>query len=123
MEIPRNPREDPAIRRWFERLHGELAAVERELWLIALATLTIDVYLTYRGLQAGFSEGNPPMHTAFETVGFAALGLAKAAALGVAGFTREVWPEYGPFIPLGLSIPWLVAVVIDVALLFRPVRL
>ena len=100
-----------------QRLHRELAAVEQELWLIALATLTIDVYLTYVGLRAGFVEGNPLMHTAFETVGFAVLGLVKAVALGVAGFTREVWPEHGPFIPLGLSIPWLVAVVVNVSLL------
>ena len=100
-----------------QRLHRELAAVEQELWLIALATLTIDVYLTYVGLRAGFVEGNPLMHTAFETVGFAVLGLVKAVALGVAGLTREVWPEYGPFIPLGLSIPWLVAVLVNVSLL------
>lgn len=103
---------------WFDRLHAQLAPVEQELWLIALATLTIDVYLTYRGLQAGFTEGNPLMSSAFETLGFAVLGLVKAVALGLAGMTRAMWPEYGPFIPLGLSIPWLFAVLVNVTLLF-----
>jgi len=112
------PAVDGAARTRRERLYSELAEVEQELWLIVLATLTIDVYLTYRGLQAGLTEGNPLMSAAFESVGFAVLGLVKVVVLGVAGFTREVWPEHGPFIPLGLSIPWLVAVVVNGSLLF-----
>jgi hypothetical protein len=98
-------------------LTNELHAVEHELWLIVLATLTIDVYLTYVGLQAGLTEGNPLMHHAFETVGFAVLGLIKAVILGFAGFTREAWPSHGPYIPLGLSMPWLAAVLVNSSLL------
>lgn len=100
-----------------ERLLAELTAVEPALWLIALSTLTIDVYLTYRGLQLGLAEGNPVMATAIHGAGFAMLGLAKALALGTAGLVREYVSEYGAVIPLGLSLPWLVAVVINVAVL------
>jgi hypothetical protein len=101
-----------------ERVLGELTAVEPALWLIALSTLTIDVYLTYRGLQAGLTEGNPLMATAVHGAGFAMLGLAKTVALGTAGLLREYVREYGAVIPLGLALPWLVAVVINVVLLW-----
>jgi len=106
-----------SIRDRLVAVHAELANVEAELWLIALATLTIDVYLTYRGLQAGLTEGNPVMRAAFDTMGFAALGLVKAIVLGVAGFYRELRPEYGAIIALGLAIPWLVAVLVNASLL------
>lgn len=96
----------------------ELRKVEAELWLLALATLTLDVYLTYLGLQAGLAEGNPLMAPAIETLGFAALGLIKAFVLGVAGFYRELRPKYGAVLALGLVVPWLVAVVVNYSLLF-----
>ncbi|MFB6307699.1 MAG: DUF5658 family protein [Haloarculaceae archaeon] len=112
IEAPRA--DERSIEHWSDYLD----AVEYELWLLVLVALTADVYLTYRGLQAGLSEVNPLMRAAFETVGFAVLGLAKAVVLGVAGLTREIRPEYGPIIPLGLSIPWVVATVVNVALLF-----
>jgi hypothetical protein len=101
-----------------ERLLAELTAVEPALWLIALSTLTIDVYLTYRGLQAGLTEGNPLMAAAVHGAGFAMLGLAKTVALGTAGLLREHVGEYGAVIPLGLAVPWLVAVVVNVSLLW-----
>jgi hypothetical protein len=100
-----------------DRLYGEIATVEAELRLIALATLTIDVYLTYRGRQSSLAEGNPVIHRAFDTVGFAAIGLVKVPVLGTAGFYRELRPEYGVAIAMGLSIPWLVAVLMNATLL------
>lgn len=98
--------------------HAELQKVEAELWLLVLVTLTLDVYLTYLGLQAGFAEGNPILGPVMDTFGFAALGLIKAVVLGVAGFSREVQPKYGAVIALGLVVPWLVAVVVNYSLLF-----
>jgi len=101
-----------------EHRYAELATVELELWLIALATLTLDVVLTYIGLRSGLMEGNPIMGYAFEHVGFAVLGLTKVVVLGTAGLAREFRPEYGPIIPLGLAIPWLFASVVNYTLLF-----
>jgi hypothetical protein len=105
-----------------ERLLAELADVEPALWLIALSTLTIDVYLTYHGLQAGLAEGNPVMASAIHGAGFAMLGLAKAVALGTAGLLRASMREHGAVVPLGLSIPWLAAVLVNAVLLW-PVAL
>ena len=99
-------------------VHEELRTVEMELWLLALATLTLDVYLTYLGLQSGLAEGNPVMGRTIETLGFAGLGLVKVFVLGVAGFYRELRPEYGVALALGLAIPWLVAVLVNYYLLF-----
>lgn len=105
------------LRDRLERVHAELVTVEAELWLIALATLTIDVYLTYRGLSTGLTEGNPVMRVAIDTLGFGALGLVKVLVLGVAGFYRELRPEYGAVIALGLAVPWLLAITVNATLL------
>lgn len=101
-----------------ERRYVELSAVELELWLIVLATLTLDVVLTYIGLQSGLMEGNPIMGYAFEHVGFAVLGLVKVTVFGTAGLAREYAPEYGAVIPLGLAVPWLLASVVNYLLIF-----
>ena len=103
---------------WIERRYAELSRVELGLWLVVLSTLTLDVFLTYVGLQSGLAEGNPIMGYAFEHVGFAVLGLVKVVVLGTAGLAREFAPEYGPVIPLGLAIPWLAASVVNYLLLF-----
>lgn len=108
----------PPGRAWIERRHAELAEVELALWLVVLSTLTLDVILTYIGLQSGLMEGNPIMGYAFEHVGFAVLGLVKVVVLGTAGLAREFAPEYGPIIPLGLAIPWLFASVVNYVLIF-----
>lgn len=100
------------------RLKSELSTVEDWLWLIVLATLTLDVWLTYQGLQRGLAEGNPLLGPAMEAAGFAVLGLTKAVVLGFAGFYRELRPELGPVIPLGLALPWLAAVLVNVTLIF-----
>lgn len=105
-------------RAWMGRRYTELATVELELWLVVLSTLTLDIVLTYLGLQSGLTEGNPVMGYAFEHVGFAVLGLVKVVVLGTAGLAREYAPEYGPVIPLGLAVPWLFASVVNYALLF-----
>jgi len=108
----------PPARAWLQRRYAELARVELELWLLVLATLTLDVVLTYIGLRSGLMEGNPIMGYAFEHVGFAVLGLVKVVVLGTAGLAREYAPRYGPVIPLGLAIPWLFASVVNYVLIF-----
>jgi hypothetical protein len=96
-----------------DSLLPDLAAVEPALWLVVLVTFTLDVYLTYTGIQYGLTEGNPIMAMGFETFGFAVLGLTKAVVMGVAGFYRELRPQHGPVVALGLSLPWLLAVIIN----------
>lgn len=96
---------------------ARLGVHEPSLWLLALVTLTVDVYLTAVGLRLGLAEGNPVMAHAIHTYGFASLGLVKVVLLGVAGFTRHVRPQYGPVLPLAILLPWLLAVLINGALL------
>ncbi|KAA9397301.1 hypothetical protein Har1130_07890 [Haloarcula sp. CBA1130] len=103
---------------WCSALLDELAAVERELWLVVAVTLIIDVWLTHIGLQHGLHEGNPVMRAAIETFGIAVLGLTKIGVLGLAGATRRLLSDQrGVVVPLGLALPWMAAVVINAALL------
>ena len=103
---------------WCSALLDELAAVERELWLVVAVTLIVDVWLTHIGLQHGLHEGNPVMRAAIETFGIAVLGLTKIAVLGLAGLTRQLLNDQrGVVVPLGLALPWVAAVVINAALL------
>lgn len=95
----------------------DVDALETTLWLVVLASITLDVYTTYLGLTAGLTEGNPVMRWAIEGYGFAALGLAKLAVLAGAGIVRELRPRYGPTIALGLAIPWVLTVAINVVVL------
>ena len=106
------------IDRWCSALFEELAAVERELWLVVAVTLVVDVWLTHLGLQYGLHEGNPVMRAAIETFGIAALGLTKVGVLGLAGLTRRLLSDQrGVVVPLGLALPWVAAVVINATLL------
>jgi hypothetical protein len=103
---------------WCSALLDELAAVERELWLVVAVTLIVDVWLTHIGLQHGLHEGNPVMRAAIETFGIAVLGLTKIGVLGLAGLNRELLShQRGVVVPLGLELPWVAAVVINAALL------
>ncbi|WP_058996028.1 DUF5658 family protein [Haloarcula sp. CBA1127] len=103
---------------WCSALLDELAAVERELWLVVAVTLIVDVWLTHIGLQHGLHEGNPVMRAAIETFGIAVLGLTKIGVLGLAGLTRQLLNDQrGVVVPLGLALPWVAAVVINAALL------
>lgn len=96
-----------------ERSLRAVDAFEAELWLLVVVTLALDVSLTYAGLQLGFAEGNPLLGPAMEQFGFVVLGVAKAGALGIAVVYRVLRPEYGGVIPLGLGLPWLVAVAVN----------
>ncbi|NLV06700.1 DUF5658 family protein [Haloarcula rubripromontorii] len=103
---------------WCSALLDELAAVERELWLVVAVTLVVDVWLTHVGLQHGLHEGNPVMRAAIETFGIAVLGVTKIGVLGLAGVTRRLLSDQrGVVVPLGLALPWVAAVGINAALL------
>lgn len=95
---------------------ADLADLEPQLWALAVTVAILDVTLTYAGLQVGLSEGNPVMASLIGSVGIAALVVGKIAALGAGGFLRLLRPRWGPWVPLGLALPWVVAVGINAAL-------
>jgi hypothetical protein len=103
-----------------ERLLRLLADAEHVLWLVVLVSLTLDVYLTFQGLQHGLAEWNPVMKYAMGSVGFPVLGLTKVLVLGSAGLLRAARPELGPLIPLAVAIPWVLTVVVNLVMLGGP---
>lgn len=76
----------------------------------------LDVSLTHVGLQLGLQEGNPVMASLIGSAGIGALAVGKVAALGVGGLVRLLHPRWGPWIPLGLALPWVIAVGINATL-------
>jgi len=75
------------------------------------------VLLTYAGLQAGFTEGNPAMRAAIGAGGIGALFAAKAAIVAVGVAVRYWRPAHAGVVPLGLAIPWMLAAAINASLL------
>jgi hypothetical protein len=106
------------IESWGRSALDLLASVERELWVVVVAALLADVYLTQLGLQSGLREGNPLARFLIETFGIGALAALKVGVVGLAGVVWKLVPDrQGPTIPLGLAIPWVVAVCINGTLL------
>lgn len=106
------------VRQRCRSLLDELAAVERELWLLVGAALVVDVWLTHTGLQVGLQEGNPVMRVAIDAFGIAVLAAAKLLVLGLAGVARWALDgQRGVVVPLGLAVPWLSAVLVNGVLL------
>jgi len=96
---------------------GSVSDLELLLWVLVCWALVLDIVLTAYGLSIGLVERNPLMRQALDVFGLAALGLAKAGAVGIALVFRFLWPEYAIVAPLGLAVPWVLAVVFNAALL------
>jgi hypothetical protein len=94
-----------------------LDPVERPLWLAAGVLAALDVVLTVHGLRVGLVEGNPFVAMVLAEVGVLAFVLVKGGALGLAASVRWVRPRWGPWLALGLALPWLVAVAVNGVLL------
>jgi len=67
----------------------DVDAVEAVLWLVVLASVTLDVYTTYLGLSAGLAEGNPVMRWALEQ------GMLVTLALNLSALVLSVVLFYG----------------------------
>lgn len=107
-----------AVESHLQSITERLAPIEDRLWMLAVATAILDVYLTYLGLQAGgLTEGNPLVASLLETAGIAALLALKAGLLGLAAAARWRRPVWGPWLSLGLALPWLTAVAVNATLL------
>lgn len=99
------------------RILGSVAAVERELWLLVVATMAADVALTVYGRQIGLVEMNPVARLALDVAGtFGLVGL-KSLALALGACCWWVVPgRYAPAVPLGLALPTTMAVVSNATL-------
>ncbi|WP_459192629.1 DUF5658 family protein [Halosimplex sp. J119] len=96
---------------------GSVSDLELLLWVVVCWALVLDIVLTAYGLSVGLAERNPLMRQALDAFGLGALALAKAGAVALALVFRTIWPEYSLVAPIGLAVPWVLAVVFNAALL------
>jgi hypothetical protein len=106
-----------ALDREVSSLLDDVATVEALLWLVVLASVALDVYTTHLGLSAGLTEGNPLMHHAIDGFGIGALVAAKLLVVVGALAVRALRPRYSEPIVLGLAVPWVATVLVNVATL------
>ncbi len=88
-------------------LTAKLATVEAHIWALAALAAVLDVALTYRGLQLGLTEGNPVVATLLGSAGIVGLVAVKLVVLGLAVLGRSLRPRWGPWLSLGMVVPWL----------------
>lgn len=114
---------DATREHWYRRVDRELEAMgdlEWALWLVVALALAGDVVTTFVGLQLGLAESNPIARAAIDGWGLAGMLALKAFAVGVALCCRPLLPRaYRPVVPVGLAVPWLVAVVINLVMISR----
>lgn len=97
---------------------GQLAhlatAVERELWLVAIGLMLVDVTLTVHGLHIGLQELNPAARAAIDATGVLGLYALKAGAVAVGAICWTLLPkDLGFLAPVGLAIPNAIAVSVN----------
>ncbi len=74
---------------------------------------------TYLGLHAGLTESNPVARGALGRFGFLSLVGLKTFALAVGFVCRTLVPrQYVSLVPVGLALPWVFAVVVNLSLFF-----
>lgn len=94
-----------------------ISSLERGLWLVVLAVLVLDVATTAYGLSVGLVERNPLVRGAIDSIGLVVLPVLKLGVVAVALACRRICPTYAFVVPLGLAIPWTLAVGINLALI------
>lgn len=104
----------PAIEQRVGSLAVDVDLLEATLWLVVLSTVVLDIVTTYIGLSLGLTEGNPAMRWAIRGFGFGSFALGKVLVVGTAGLIRERHPDYGVTIALGLAVPWVVTVLVNI---------
>jgi len=100
-----------------DAVFASVSTLELGLWLVVLAALVLDIATTAYGLSIGLVERNPFVRWALDSVGLAALPVLKLGAVAVALACRRAWPACAIVVPLGLAIPWSLAVGINLALI------
>lgn len=112
-----------AAARTVDRIEAALRAAERRrrrlLWASLLLSALLDSALTGYGLQRGLTEANPVVRALVAALGVpAALAVTKGVALAAGLVAWRALPAgRRAVVPLGLSVPWWSAVVVNVVAL------
>jgi hypothetical protein len=98
-----------------------LASTDVWLWGLVAVGFVLDIALTYHGLGLGLEERNPIVRRLFAVLGvLETMVLMKALVVAMALIAWVSIPDrYRPVIPLGVSLPWLVASAINLSLILR----
>jgi hypothetical protein len=97
---------------------GRFHRYERELWVVVIAAMGLDILSTVYGLSIGLQEQNPVARQALNMAGVFGLAGLKGLALAVGWSCFRALPDqFRPVIPLGLAVPSLVATGINVTLI------
>jgi hypothetical protein len=100
-----------ALLRW-------LAGVEAELWAVVALLMLGDVVLTAYGLALGLSESNPVAAAVLDSHGVGGLTVLKGIVLACGGIGTRLLPaSTSVVVPLGLLLPTLAAVVVNLVLI------
>jgi len=93
-------------------------SAERDLWFVVVAAMLVDVTLTVHGLTLGLTELNPVANAAIDALGVLGLYALKLMALGVGLCCRVAVPDrHGALVPIGLGLPSVLAVAINVTVI------
>ena len=91
------------------------------LWSLVAVGFVLDIASTYYGLGVGLEESNPIIRRMFSIIGvLETMVFMKSFVVAMALFAWVTLPEqYRPVIPIGVSIPWLIASAINLSLILR----
>ena len=98
-----------------------LGSTDAWLWTLVAVGFVLDIGLTYHGLGLGLEESNPIVRRMFAIVGvLETMVLMKSFVVAMAVTAWVSIPEqYRVVIPIGVSLPWLVASAINLSLILR----
>lgn len=102
-----------------ERALQRANAVEGWLWAVMIFLMAADLALTAYGLHLGLRELNPVAVYALERAGLYGLGILKTVVLLLGVCYWLVLPtRLRPLVPLGYSVPLIVAVCVNTTLIW-----
>lgn len=96
---------------------ASVSSLELGLWLVVVVAMLLDIVTTAYGLSNGLVERNPVVRRALDTFGLAVLPVLKLAAVALGLACRRAWPACAYVVPVGLAVPWSVAVGVNLALI------
>ncbi len=94
---------------------------EQLLWTGLIVVMALDVLTTCIGLERGLTEGNPVMAAAIQQAGLGGLVLVKTLVVASGVAARTALPQHRYVIPVGLSTPCAIAVLVNTTLLLSTI--
>lgn len=100
------------------RIVDRTSRLERQLWVVALGVLVLDLATTAYGLELGLRESNPVALALLERYGYWGFVALKGFAVAVGAVGWWVVPrDYQYVVPLCLAGPWAAGGVVNALLI------